>query len=135
MTLLGIGMVLQAVMPGRRRLFTMSPDVKGVRSTLDQASARQLMHQTVLSVPGVSGVRVRVGRRRARVRALVEFGDPDAAHQAVVTAANRALATYGLRRLPRLRVHLGTAAGLQPTQRRMRRRARKQGARAERKSS
>jgi uncharacterized alkaline shock family protein YloU len=135
MTLLGIGMVLVAVLPGRRRLFAIRPDVEGVRSTLDQASAGQLMHQAVLSVPGVSRVRVRVGRRRARVRARVEFGDPDAAHRAVVTAANHVLATYGLGRPPRLRVRLGTAAGLQASHRPMGHRARKQGAKAERKSS
>jgi hypothetical protein len=128
MTLLGIGMVLLAVLPGRRRLLSMRPAAGGVRSTLDQASAEQLMHQAVLNVPGVSRVRVRVGRRRARVRAVVEFGDPDAAHRAAVTAANRTLDAYGLGRSPRLRVRLGTGPGVQASRRPKRHRAHKQGA-------
>ncbi|MEY9998003.1 putative alkaline shock family protein YloU [Streptomyces sp. V4I8] len=128
LTLLGIQMVLLAVLPGRRRLLSMRPDAGGVRSTLDQHSAEQLMHQAVLNVPGVSRVRVRVRRRRARVRAVVEFGDPDAAHRAMVTAANRTLDTYGLGRAPRLRVRMSTGPGVQASRRPKRHRAQKEGA-------
>jgi len=113
MAFLGIGMVLLAVLPGQRRQLAMRPEAGGVRPTLDQAAAEQMMHQAVMNVPGVSQVRVRLRRRRARVKAVVKFGDPEAVHRAAVTAANRTLTAYGLGRSPRLRLRLANGFGVQ----------------------
>ncbi|MDN3026019.1 DUF6286 domain-containing protein [Streptomyces sp. S.PB5] len=106
---LGVGSVLLALTPGRRRLLPMSTTERGVRAALDRTAAKRLLRDAVSDVSGVSPVRVRVGRRRARIRAVVEFGDRDTAHRRVVTVAHEALTACGLGRTPRLRVRLRTA--------------------------
>ncbi|MEU1298779.1 DUF6286 domain-containing Asp23/Gls24 family envelope stress response protein [Streptomyces shenzhenensis] len=110
-TLLGAGMVLLALTPGRRRSFAMSTADGRVRATLDRSAAEALVHEAVSGVSGISQVRVRVGRRRARIRAAVEFGDREIAHRQVVTVTDQALGACGLGRTPRPRVRVRTAPG------------------------
>ncbi|MDX3763401.1 DUF6286 domain-containing protein [Streptomyces sp. AK02-04a] len=109
--LLGFGLILLAVTPGRRRSLTMRSPDPGMRAALNRSAAESLVSDAVSDVYGISHARVRVGGRRARIRAAVEFGDRDAAYEAVMATAHETLAACGLRRTPRLRVRVRTAPG------------------------
>ncbi|MFF0226943.1 DUF6286 domain-containing Asp23/Gls24 family envelope stress response protein [Streptomyces sp. NPDC004629] len=112
MAVLGVGMVLLALAPGRRRSLAMSTADGSVRATLDRSAAQTLVRDAVSGVSGVSRVRVRVRRRRrARIRAAVDFGDREVAHGQVVTTVDQALGACGLGRTPRSRVRVRTAPG------------------------
>ncbi|WP_369228679.1 DUF6286 domain-containing protein (plasmid) [Streptomyces sp. R39] len=110
-TLLGAGMVLLAVTPGRRRSLAMSTADGRVWATLDRSAVKALVQEAVSGVSGISHVRVRVRRRRARIRAAVAFGDRETAHRQVVTVTQQALKACGLGRTPRPRVRVRTAPG------------------------
>ncbi|MFD8395514.1 DUF6286 domain-containing protein [Streptomyces sp. NPDC059680] len=114
--LLGLGLILLAVTPGRRRSLPMRSADRGMHAALNRAAAEALVRDAVSDVSGISHVRVRVGRRKARIRAVVRFGDSDTAHEAVMAAAHEALAACGLRRTFRLRVRVRIAPGSQPTE-------------------
>ncbi|MEU7576360.1 DUF6286 domain-containing protein [Streptomyces sp. NPDC041068] len=105
---LGVWLLVVAVTPGVRSRLPMSAPLPGVRATLDRRAAADALRDAVVEVPGVGRVRVRVGRRTARIRAGLEFGDPEAAHRAVTKAAEAAAAEFGLARPLRLRLRLRT---------------------------
>lgn len=85
---LGVWLIVLALTPGlRRRLPLQVPAGRGrTRATLDRDSAAQLLRDTALRVPGVSGARVRVRRHRTRVRADVRFRDPREVRSEIVAA-------------------------------------------------
>ncbi|WP_354379335.1 DUF6286 domain-containing Asp23/Gls24 family envelope stress response protein [Streptomyces sp. PvR034] len=86
--MLGLWLVVLALTPGRRRLLPLRPQDQGQvsRAALDRASAAVAMRDAALSVPGVTGARVRL-RRRITVRAVSGFGDP----QQIDTDLNHAM--------------------------------------------
>lgn len=109
--LLGVWLLVLAVTPGRRRVLPMRPPLPGVRAVLDRRAVAALLRDAVTDVPGIGGVRVRVGRRTARVRAGLEFGGLEGARRAVTEAADAATAELGLAGPLRLRVRLNTEPG------------------------
>lgn len=115
--LLGLGLTLLAVMPGRHRSLAMRSPNRDTRAALTRMAAEALVRDTVSDVSGISQVRVRVGRRKVRIRTVVRFGDPDVAHEAVMAAAHEALAACGLRHTPRLQIRVRTTPGWQPPER------------------
>ncbi|MER5298841.1 DUF6286 domain-containing protein [Streptomyces lasiicapitis] len=105
---LGVWLLVLAVAPGQRRRLPMAPPLPGVRAVLERGTAAALLRDAVAEVPGVRRVGVRVGRRRARVRVGLEFGDPVTARQEVREAVEATVAEFGLTRPPRLRIRLRT---------------------------
>jgi hypothetical protein len=122
----GLWLLLLALTPGRRALLTMAaPDTPDTPDTpsapflrhavLERSAAARLVADTVLEVAGVTGARVRVGRRRVRVRATLGFGDLATARAQAVAAARTAATALGLARTPRLRVHLRRSPQWRPS--------------------
>ncbi|MEV0522774.1 DUF6286 domain-containing protein [Streptomyces sp. NPDC050439] len=105
---LGVWLLVLAVTPGRRGVLPMRPPLTGMRAVLDRGAVAILLRDAVSDVAGVGRVRVRVGRRTARVRAGLGFGDLEGARRAVTEAAEAAAAGLGLARPLRLRVRLST---------------------------
>ncbi|WP_167532656.1 DUF6286 domain-containing Asp23/Gls24 family envelope stress response protein [Streptomyces alboniger] len=106
--LLGVALLVLAVTPGRRRLLPMARPDAGVRAVLDRRAVASLLRDAVAETPGVTRVRVGVGRRRARVRAGLGFGPPGPARRAVAEAAEETLAACGLAKSLRLSVRVRT---------------------------
>ncbi|MFF1697855.1 DUF6286 domain-containing Asp23/Gls24 family envelope stress response protein [Streptomyces sp. NPDC058257] len=105
---LGVWLLVLAVTPGRRGRLPMKPPEPGVRAVLERRAVAVFLRDAVTDVPGVGRVRVEVGRRTARVRAGLEFGDVDGARRAVTEAAGASAAELGLARPLRLRVRMRT---------------------------
>ncbi|MWA09228.1 DUF6286 domain-containing Asp23/Gls24 family envelope stress response protein [Streptomyces sp. BA2] len=105
---LGVWLLVLAVTPGRRSVLPMRPPLPGVRAVLDRRAVAVLLRDAVAGVPGIGQVRVKVGRRTARVRAGLEFGEREGARRAVAEAAEAAAAELGLAGPLRLRVRLRT---------------------------
>ncbi|WP_030781577.1 DUF6286 domain-containing Asp23/Gls24 family envelope stress response protein [Streptomyces sp. NRRL S-920] len=106
--LLGVVLLVLAVTPGRRRLLPMARPDADVRAVLDRRAVAFLLRDAVAETPGVTRVRVGVGRRRARVRAGLGFGPPGPARRAVAEAAEEALAACDLAKPLRLSVRVRT---------------------------
>ncbi|MFH8561729.1 DUF6286 domain-containing Asp23/Gls24 family envelope stress response protein [Streptomyces sp. NPDC017988] len=104
--LLGVWLLVLALTPGRRRELPMAGASPGVRAVLDRRVVAVLLRDAVAELPGITRVRVRVGRRGARVRAGLAFGPLESARRAVAETAEEALAACGLARPPRLRVRV-----------------------------
>ncbi|MFJ5018927.1 DUF6286 domain-containing protein [Streptomyces griseoluteus] len=102
--LLGVWLIVLAVTPGRRGLLTAHSPVPATRVAVDRGTVAALLRDTAAGTEGVDTVAVRVGRRRATVRAALAFGDRAAVRDQITDAARRALAECGLRRPLRLRV-------------------------------
>ncbi|MFH8608794.1 DUF6286 domain-containing Asp23/Gls24 family envelope stress response protein [Streptomyces sp. NPDC018029] len=103
---LGVWLLVLAVTPGRRGRLPMRPPLPGVHAVLDRRAMASLVRDAVSDCPGITRVRVDVGRRRARVRAGLAFGREEDARRVVTEAAVRALTSCGVARPPRLRVRL-----------------------------
>ncbi|MGW2213103.1 DUF6286 domain-containing Asp23/Gls24 family envelope stress response protein [Streptomyces sp. NPDC001781] len=102
--LLGVWLIVLAVTPGRRGLFTAHSPAPVVRVAVDRGAVAALLRDTAAGTEGVDSVAVRVRRRRATVRAALAFGDRAAARDEITETTRRVLADCGLRRAPRLRV-------------------------------
>jgi hypothetical protein len=104
---LGLWLLVLAATPGLRGLLTMSASgTSGVRAALDRRAAAAMLHRATLEVPGVSGAKVRVGRRRAAIRAWVRFGAHQEAREALVTVLSAERDRLGLVRPPTVRVRV-----------------------------
>ncbi|MGW8887456.1 DUF6286 domain-containing protein [Streptomyces sp. NPDC055749] len=102
--LFGAVLVVLAVTPGLRRRLPMAPPEAHTRATIDRSAVGLLLRDAVMTVDGVSGVRVRAGRRRVRVRVLVGYGATDGVRRAAESSAAVAARGLGLARMPRLSV-------------------------------
>ncbi|MGW6261961.1 DUF6286 domain-containing protein [Streptomyces sp. NPDC055085] len=108
----GLWLCVLALTPGRRGLLgAASP---GLYAAVDRTAVASVIRDAVADVPGTDTVRVRVGRRRARVRVALAFGERDAVTEAAAAAAHRAMDACALRRAPRLRVTVRPAPTWQP---------------------
>ncbi|WP_367039095.1 DUF6286 domain-containing protein [Streptomyces sp. Je 1-332] len=108
---LGVWLLVLALAPGRRGVLPMRPPLPGVRAAVDRRAVAVLLRDAVTGVPGVGRVRVRVGRRTARVRAGLEFGELEGARRAVAETAEATTTDLALAGPLRLRVRLRTAPG------------------------
>lgn len=78
--LFGAWLLLMAVTPGLRHRHLMRTD-EGLTATLDRRGAREALRDTARGVPGVVSSKVRFGRRRATVHAVIGYGDTEGVRQ------------------------------------------------------
>jgi hypothetical protein len=91
---LGLWLLLLVATPGLRRLLPLAAvGSTGLRAVLDRRSAAAMLRRAALETPGVHDARAKVGRRKAKVAAVVGFGD----HEEVRTALTEHLAAERLR--------------------------------------
>ncbi|MFF5774563.1 DUF6286 domain-containing protein [Streptomyces californicus] len=103
---IGLWLLLLALTPGLRALLPMRRDRAGVRAGLDRTAAALVLRDRAVEVPGVQSVRVGVGRRKAKVRALSHFRELDDVREDLNSVLERAVRELGLARAPALSVHV-----------------------------
>ncbi|CAM5665053.1 hypothetical protein SCALM49S_03033 [Streptomyces californicus] len=84
----------------------MRRDRAGVRAGLDRTAAALVLRDRAVEVPGVQSVRVGVGRRKAKVRALSHFRELDDVREDLNSVLEKAVRELGLARAPALSVHV-----------------------------
>ncbi|MEW2070256.1 DUF6286 domain-containing protein [Streptomyces sp. NPDC007346] len=104
--LLGLWLLLLALTPGLRHLLPMRRDRPDVRAGLDRTAAELVLRDRAVEVPGVQSVRVRMGRKKAKVRALAHFRELDDVRGDLDTVLGRAVQELGLARQPGLSVQV-----------------------------
>jgi uncharacterized alkaline shock family protein YloU len=107
----GLWLLGAAVLPGLRDRLPMTVRTADTRAVLDRSAVRLLLRDRALAVPGVTSVRVRVGRRRARVRARAGYGELAFVRAELSTAVDEMLDSLGLARPLRPRVGLRAEPG------------------------
>ncbi|MFJ9719757.1 DUF6286 domain-containing protein [Streptomyces sp. NPDC101213] len=103
---LGLWLVLLAVTPGLRDLLPMRRPHPDVRAGLHRGAAALVLRDRAMEVAGVQSVHVRSGRRRADVRAVSHFRDPDEVRADLDEVLGDAVRGLGLARPPALSVHV-----------------------------
>lgn len=109
--LVGAWLVVQAVTPGLRGLLPMRRVDEHLHSGVERTAAAAVLRKRAMDVPGVRSVRVRVGRRRVRARAVSHVRDPDEVRADLDAALDHGLGELGLARPPTLTVHVRRRAG------------------------
>lgn len=104
--LIGLWLILLALTPGLRDLLPMRRDRAEVRAGLDRTAAALVLRDRSVEVPGVQSVRVRMGRRKAKVRALSHFRELDDVRTDLDAVLEKALRELGLARPPALSVEV-----------------------------
>lgn len=100
--LLGLWLLLLALTPGLRDLLPMRRTHPDVRAALQRPAAAQVLRDRAMEVSGVRSVRVRMGRRRAEVRAVSHFRDLDEVRADLDMTLAEAVQGLGLVRRPKL---------------------------------
>ncbi|NEE31491.1 hypothetical protein G3M53_39385, partial [Streptomyces sp. SID7982] len=77
-----------------------------VRAALDRTAAALVLRDRAVEVSGVQSVRVRMGRRKAKVRALSHFRELDDVRTDLDAALENAVRELGLARPPALSVQV-----------------------------
>lgn len=111
----GLWMIVLALTPGRRRDLVMSTPGHGVRVVISRRSAGHLIRGALTTVPGITGVHVRVGRRRLMVRAELVYGERSQAREHVMQTVESAVRGMSLAVAPRTRVRVRPGPRWQPT--------------------
>ncbi len=102
---LGLWLLLLALTPGRRSVLPMTgAGTNGVRAVLERSAAVALLHRATLEVNGVKGAKVRVGRRRALIRAVVGFGAHEQAAEELTRHLSAERDRMGVVRPPTVKV-------------------------------
>ncbi|MFD4238487.1 DUF6286 domain-containing protein [Streptomyces sp. NPDC058542] len=104
--LIGLWLILLALTPGLRDLLPMRRDRAEVRAGLDRTAAALVLRDRSVEVSGVQSVRVRMGRRKAKVRALSHFRELDDVRTDLDAVLEKALRELGLARPPALSVEV-----------------------------
>ncbi|MFD5904338.1 DUF6286 domain-containing protein [Streptomyces microflavus] len=102
----GLWLLLLALTPGLRDLLPMRRDRAGVRAGLDRTAAALVLRDRAVEVPGVQSVRVRMGRKKAKVRALSHFRELDDVRNDVDAVLTTAVREMGLAKPPGLSVQV-----------------------------
>ncbi|GGX02667.1 DUF6286 domain-containing protein [Streptomyces noursei] len=105
-TALGIWLLVLAVTPGLRAVLPMRRTAPGVRAGLDRSAAVLVLRDRAMEVSGVQSVRMTVGRRRARARAVAHFRALDVVRGDLGTVLGDGLRELGLARRLRLTVEV-----------------------------
>ncbi|CAL9387178.1 hypothetical protein SUDANB58_01179 [Streptomyces sp. enrichment culture] len=105
-TALGLWLLLLAATPGLRDLLPMRRTRPDVRAALHRDAAARVLRDRAVEVPGVQSAQVRMGRRRAKVRAVAHFREPDAVRADLGTALTDAVHGLGLAHPPALSVRV-----------------------------
>ncbi|MFJ4961935.1 hypothetical protein EES43_05280 [Streptomyces sp. ADI96-02] len=103
---IGLWLILLALTPGLRDLLPMRRDRTGVRAGLDRTAAALVLRDRAVEVPGVQSVRVRMGRRKAKVKALSHFRELDEVRADLDTTLGTAVGELGLAKPPGLSVQV-----------------------------
>ncbi|MFF4395478.1 DUF6286 domain-containing protein [Streptomyces sp. NPDC001480] len=103
---LGLWLLVLAATPGLRDLLPMRRPHPDVRAGLERAAAALVLRDRAMEISGVRSVRVRMGRRKAAVRAVAHFRDLDDVRADLDTALTTAVQGLGLARQPALSVHV-----------------------------
>jgi hypothetical protein len=102
---LGLWLLLLALTPGRRSVLPMTgAGTSGVRAVLERSAAVALLHRATLEVNGVKGAKVKVGRRRALIRAVVGFGAHEQAAEELTRHLSAERDRMGVVRPPTVKV-------------------------------
>lgn len=104
--LIGLWLILLALTPGLRDLLPMRRDRAEVRAGLDRTAAALVLRDRAVEVAGVQSVRVRMGRRRAKVRALSHFRELDDVRADLDAVLETAVRELGLAKPPALSVQV-----------------------------
>ncbi|WP_405809646.1 DUF6286 domain-containing protein [Streptomyces sp. NBC_01520] len=103
---LGLWLLFLSLTPGLRALLPMRRDHAGVRAGLDRNAAALVLRDRAVEVSGVQSVRVRMGRRKATVRAVSHFRELDDVRADLDTVLGTGLEELGLAKPPGLSVHV-----------------------------
>ncbi|MEU6572757.1 DUF6286 domain-containing protein [Streptomyces sp. NPDC046805] len=103
---LGLWLIVLALTPGLRDVLPMRRTHADVRAGLHRAAAAQVLRDRAMEVSGVRSARVRMGRRKADVRAVSHFRELDAVRADLDVALADAIRGLGLTRPPSLSVHV-----------------------------
>ncbi|MEV7470180.1 DUF6286 domain-containing protein [Streptomyces kronopolitis] len=95
---LGIWLFVLAVTPGLRQVLPMRRSVPDVRAGLDRAAAALVLRDRAMEVAGVQSVRMKVGRRKAKARALSHFRELDEVRADLDASLGEGLRQLGLSR-------------------------------------
>ncbi|WP_406109210.1 DUF6286 domain-containing protein [Streptomyces sp. NBC_01003] len=106
--ILGLWLLILALTPGLRRLLPLrAPDgCPDMEAWLDRKGAALLLRDAAMRVPGISGARVRVGRRRVTTRADVRFRDPATVRDELTQALQDQCRRLGVAHTPRVTIRL-----------------------------
>ncbi|MFG2645429.1 DUF6286 domain-containing protein [Streptomyces sp. NPDC048370] len=104
---LGVWLLILAATPGLRSVLPMRRDHTDVRAGLDREAAALALRDRAMEVSGVQSVRVRMGRRKAAVRAVSHFRELDQVRADVESVSRTGIDDLGLARPPRLTVRVG----------------------------
>lgn len=106
---LGLWLLLLALTPGLRNLLPMRRTHPDVHAGLHRDAAAAVLRDRAVEVPGVQAARVRMRRRKAKVRAVAHFREPDDVRADLHTALTDAVRGLGLARPPSLSVRVARA--------------------------
>lgn len=106
--ILGLWLLILAVTPGLRRLLPLRApeDSPELGAWLDRRSAALVLRDAAMRVPGISGARVRVGRRRIIARAEVGFRDTATVRSELSQSLQEECRKLALAHTPRLTIRL-----------------------------
>ncbi|MFJ8254917.1 DUF6286 domain-containing protein [Streptomyces sp. NPDC094466] len=104
--LIGLWLILLALTPGLRDLLPMRRDRADVRAGLDRTAAALVLRDRSMEVSGVQSVRVSMGRRKAKVRALSHFRELDDVRTDLDAVLEKAVRELGLAKPPALSVQV-----------------------------
>lgn len=110
----GLWLLLLAGTPGMRSRYVVAGFPSRRTVAVDRSAVASLVRDRVLDVSGVDTVRVRVGRRRVRVRAVLAFGDRAAASEEARAAVLGAVDDCRLDRPLRCALRVRTARTWDP---------------------
>jgi hypothetical protein len=103
---LGLWLLVLALTPGVRGILPMRRTNSDIRAGLDRKAAAMVLRDRATEVPGVRSARVKVGRRKADVRAVAHFRELDEVGADVRARLEEAVNGLGLSRPPSLAVRV-----------------------------
>ena len=104
---LGLWLLVLAATPGLRRLLPLAAvGTTGVRAALERRAAAAMLQRAAMEAPGVHDARATVGRRKAKVQAVVGFGDREEVRALLTELLARERKALGLVRPPMINVKI-----------------------------
>ncbi|MFC9818024.1 DUF6286 domain-containing protein [Streptomyces virginiae] len=106
LAVLGLWLIVLALTPGLRHRLPLQTPGAQIHAVLDRKAAALRMRDAAMRVPGVSGARVRLTRKRATARADVRFRTPADVQADLRTSLSQELDRLALAHRPSLRVRV-----------------------------
>lgn len=104
---LGLWLLILAATPGLRAVLPMRREHPDVRAGLDRDAAAFALRDRAMEVSGVQSVKVRMGRRKVRVRALSHFRELDEVHTDLTAVLATGIDELGLAAPPAVVLWVG----------------------------